>query len=118
MIDRAERCFDLKPKRLAADTAYGTGRFLGWLVKEKKITPHIPVWDMSKRDVSTFSRSDFTFDGRRDIYICPAGKTLKTSGRVNTDHGIRYFLPFPPAAHGPAKRSVVRTCPLAGSSAT
>src|SRR5204862_7855967 len=35
MIDRTERCFDLKPKRLAADTAYGTGKF-GWLVKDKK----------------------------------------------------------------------------------
>jgi hypothetical protein len=32
MLDRAERCFSLKPKRLATDTAYGTGRFLGWLV--------------------------------------------------------------------------------------
>jgi len=28
MIDRPERCFDLKPKRIAADTAYGTGRLL------------------------------------------------------------------------------------------
>ncbi len=45
MIDRTEACFDLKPRRLAADTAYGTGKFLGWLVKEKRITPHIPVWD-------------------------------------------------------------------------
>jgi len=32
MLDRTERRFNLKPKRLAADTAYGTGRFLGWLV--------------------------------------------------------------------------------------
>ena len=40
MIDCTEHCFDLKPKRLAADTAYGTGRFLGWLVKDKKISPH------------------------------------------------------------------------------
>jgi transposase len=34
MIDRTERTFALKPKRLIADTAYGTGRFLGWLVKK------------------------------------------------------------------------------------
>ena len=32
MLDRAERRFNLKPKRLAADTAYGSGRFCGWLV--------------------------------------------------------------------------------------
>ena len=42
MLDRTEERFDLKPKRLAADTAYGTGKFLGWLVKEKKITPAHP----------------------------------------------------------------------------
>jgi IS5 family transposase len=32
MLVRTEQRFHLKPKRLAADTAYGTGRFLGWLV--------------------------------------------------------------------------------------
>ena len=90
MIDRTERTFDLKPKRLIADTAYGTGRFLGWLVKEKAITPHIPVWDMSKRKDGAFSRFDFTFDKRRNLYICPAGKTLTTTGHVAADNGIRY----------------------------
>ena len=43
MLDRVEERFDLRPRRLAADTAYGTGKFLGWLVKKKKIIPHIPV---------------------------------------------------------------------------
>jgi hypothetical protein len=32
MLDRTQARFGLKPKRLAADTAYGTGKFLGWLV--------------------------------------------------------------------------------------
>src|ERR1700726_2557369 len=31
MLDRTERRFNLKPKRLAADTTYGSGRFLCWL---------------------------------------------------------------------------------------
>jgi transposase len=90
MIERTERCFDLKPKRLAADTAYGIGRFLGWLVKEKQITPHIPVWDKSERCDGTFSRSDFAFDKARDVYTCPAGKRLTTTGSISTDHAIRY----------------------------
>jgi transposase len=89
MIDRIERRFDIKPKRLVADTAYGTGRFLGWLVK-KRITPHIPLWDKSERDDGTFSRADFIFEKKRDIYICPAGNMLTTTGHVSTDHGIRY----------------------------
>ena len=91
MIDRTERRFDLKPKRLAADTAYGTGRFLGWLVKEKRITPHIPVWEKGERQDGTFSRADFKFDKRRDIYTCPAGKPLTTTGRIHSDFAIRYF---------------------------
>ena len=82
MIERTEACFDLKPKRLAADTAYGTGAFLGWLVKEKRITPHIPVRDKSQRDDGTFSRSDFSFDKARDVYIYPAGKTLAMAGSM------------------------------------
>ena len=63
MLDRTERCFGLKPKRLAADTAYGTGRFLGWLV-DQRIVPHIPVRDASERDDGTLSRSDFRWDRR------------------------------------------------------
>ena len=47
MLDRTEQRFGLKPKRLAADTAYGTGRFLGWLV-DHRIVPHIPVRDASE----------------------------------------------------------------------
>jgi transposase len=90
MIDRTEQCFDLKPKRLAADTAYGTGRFLGWLVKNKKITPHIPVRDKSDRDDDTFSRSDFHWDKRRGHYICPNGKVLRTSGTVHSGRTLLY----------------------------
>jgi hypothetical protein len=38
MVERTERQFDVKPDRLPADTAYGTGKFLGWLV-DAGITP-------------------------------------------------------------------------------
>jgi transposase len=90
MIDRTEQRFDLKPKRLAADTAYGTGKFLGWLVKDKKITPHIPVRDKSDRDDGTFSRSDFRWDKRRGHYICPNGKVLRTSGTIHAGRTLLY----------------------------
>jgi transposase len=46
MIKRTEQRLGLKPERLAADTAYGTGKFLHWVIGTG-ITPHIPVWDMS-----------------------------------------------------------------------
>jgi len=90
MIERTQQRFDLKPAYLAADTAYGSAETLNWIVNEKKIVPHIPVIDKSKREDGTFSRKDFRFDRERNIYICPAGKALTTTGRVNPDHAIRY----------------------------
>jgi len=90
MLDRIHERFDLKPKRLAADTAYGTGKFLGWLVKEKKITPHIPVWEKSDRQDGIFSRSDFRWDSKRSVYICPNNKLLRTSGTVHDGRTLLY----------------------------
>jgi transposase len=89
MLDRTELRFDLKPKRLAADTAYGTGRFLGWLVG-RRITPHIPVRDASDRADGTFSRSDFRWDRRRGVYICPNDKVLHTTGTLHDGQMLRY----------------------------
>jgi hypothetical protein len=90
MLDRTQKCFGLKPKRLAADTAYGTGKFLGWLVKVKKIIPHIPVWEKSDRQDGIFSRSDFRWDRKRGVYICPNGKLLQTSGTVHDGRTLLY----------------------------
>jgi hypothetical protein len=53
-----------------------------WLV-DTGITPHIPVWDMSQREDGTFSRADFVFDPERDVYTCPRGKLLRTTGRIH-----------------------------------
>ena len=89
MLDRTERRFGLKPKRLAADTAYGTGRFLGWLVGHR-IVPHIPVRDASERDDGTLSRSDFRWDRQQGVYICPTGKVLHTTGKVHEGYRLRY----------------------------
>jgi len=90
MIERTEKRFDIKLERLAADTAYGSAPMLHWLVNDKQIAPHIPVIDKSKRDDGTFSRQEFTFDKARDIYTCPAGKTLSTTRRVVNDDQMLY----------------------------
>ena len=82
MIERTEDRFGLKPGAVAGDVAYGTGEMLGWLVGSG-INPHIPVWDKSRRTDDTFARSDFTYDRERDVYICPGGRPLRTTGRVH-----------------------------------
>jgi transposase len=91
MIERTEARFDIKPERLAADTAYGSGANLNWLVNDKKIVPHIPVIDKSKREDGTFSREDFRFDKERNVYVCPDGKLLTTTGSTGPDHTLRYL---------------------------
>lgn len=98
MIDRVEERHDLKPERLIADTAYGSGPMLDWLVEKRGIAPHIPVIDKSGRKDGTFERGDFTFDVQNDLYICPNGKELKQYRRAykkprsgaNKDETIRY----------------------------
>src|SRR3974390_1937462 len=49
MIERTERRFDIKPERLAADTAYGSAPMLHWLVNDKPNPPHIPRTHKTKR---------------------------------------------------------------------
>ncbi len=90
MIKRAQQRFGLKPDHLAGDVAYGTGKMLGWLV-ERGIDPHVPVWDKSRRTDNTFSRADFIYDAERNVYTCPNGKTLKTTGRALSDNALRYL---------------------------
>ena len=90
MIERTEKRFGLKPQRLAGDTAYGAAPMLNWLVEEKQIAPHIPVFDRSKREDGTFSREDFRYDEASDTYTCPAGKPLTTTGRINAGDAIFY----------------------------
>ena len=85
MIERTQERFDIKPERLAGDTAYGSGANLNWLVNDKDIAPHIPVIDKSKREDGTFSREDLTFDKDRNVYICPANKILTTTGKLVND---------------------------------
>jgi hypothetical protein len=53
---------------------------LNWLVEEKGIAPHNPVFDKSKREDGTFSRGDFRYDPTNNVYHCPGGKRLGTSG--------------------------------------
>jgi transposase len=81
MIDRVEERFDLKPQRLIGDTAYGTAPMLAWLVNEKQIEPHVPVWDHTQRTDDTLSSSDFQWDEQRNEYRCPQGYTLRTDWR-------------------------------------
>lgn len=101
MLQRVEEAHRLRPERLAADKAYGTGSFLGWL-SERNIIPHIPVLDRQHQTDGLLPREDFTFDPKKNHYICPQGKILKhrTARAENRIHIYR------------AKASDCRSCSI------
>jgi len=82
MIERVEERFDLKPERLIGDMAYGNAELLGWMVNDKGIAPHVPVWDKTQRDDGTLSSSDFEWDERANEYRCPQGQPLRSEWRI------------------------------------
>ncbi len=84
MLDRVKKEFGLNPERIIADTAYGSGPMLGWIV-DRDIAPHIPVIDKAGRSDGTWTRADFEWDAGNDQYICPEGQALKQFRRNYSD---------------------------------
>ncbi len=89
MIERVSDDLGIWPRKLIADTGYGSAEMLALLVHGRDIEPHIPVFDKSDRADGTFSRSDFTYDTHADVYTCPAGKLLKRRQRRQRAATIR-----------------------------
>src|SRR5207237_7038638 len=109
MIERAMERFDLHPARLMGDSAYGSAEMLGWLVDEHGIAPHVTVFDKSARKDGTFSREDFTYDHQRDIYSCPDGKPLATTGTLVNNGSTFLYRASKHDCQGCALKS--RCCP-------
>jgi transposase len=109
MIERSIDRFDLYPSRLLGDSAYGSAEMLGWLVDEHGIAPHVSVFDKSARNDGTFSREDFTYDHQRNIYSCPAGKPLTTTGTLVNDGATILYRARKHDCQGCALKS--RCCP-------
>ena len=109
MIERVHDRFGLWPERLAADTGYGSAEMLGWLVHEKGIEPHVPVFDKSARTDGTFSREDFRYDARSDIYRCPGGTPMHTTGTLVNDGATLIYRASKHDCAGCALKS--RCCP-------
>ena len=91
MSTRTAERLGVEPARLAADTGYGSAEMLDWLVAERGIEPHIPIFDKSARKDGSLPHADFTYDHAGDAYTCPAGKLLTSRGtRVNDGATLIY----------------------------
>lgn len=102
MLDRTREGFGLHPERLAADTAYGSGPMLEWLLEERAIEPHIPVWDKDSPAPGRLAISSFKWDGKVDRYVCPEGKFLTSNGKIGKDDTKIYLT----------RTADCRNCPL------
>jgi transposase len=91
MITRTADRFDARPTRLASDTGYGSAEMLAWLVDERGIEPHIPVFDKSGRTDGSLSRDAFNYDQVADVYVCPGGKTMTTTGTLVNDEATLIY---------------------------
>ncbi|MFQ5452606.1 MAG: transposase [Candidatus Zixiibacteriota bacterium] len=82
IIDKAQENIQTTPEAVCADKAYSSGvnnaamekRGIRFVSPPPKVPKHI--------NGSCFTVEDFKYDKKRDIFICPAGKTLKYSYRV------------------------------------
>jgi hypothetical protein len=82
MIDRVQERFEIKPKRLIGDMAYGAAALLGWIVSDKAIEPHVPPWDKTQRKDGTLSSSEFEWNEQANEYRCPQGHALRSERRA------------------------------------
>lgn len=57
---------------------------LGWMVKDKGIEPHVPVWDRTERKDGTLSSNEFEWDARSNEYRCPQEHALLSERRAFT----------------------------------
>jgi hypothetical protein len=106
MIERTDKRLGLRPKRLAADTAYGTGKFLGWLI-DAGIAPHIPVWDKSTREDGTLSRSDSDGTNGGAFTSAPITRCCTPAALCTTDGLFSIALPSSIAMSVRSKCAVV-----------
>jgi transposase len=110
MIDRVEERFEMKPNRLIGDMAYGAAELLGWMVKDKAIEPHVPVWDKTQRKDETLSSSDFDWDEQAGEYRCPQGHALRSQWRAFKN--LRTHLTKADTIIYRSSQSDCATCPM------
>jgi transposase len=91
MLTRFTQWQERTPESVAADTTYGNGEFLHWLV-DRSITPYMRTRDSIHRKNSPFYGPErFTYQPEHNRYICPAGQSLNYGGRNMRNRTYAYI---------------------------
>jgi Transposase DDE domain len=79
----------LKPERLAGDRFRSQPELVGQRGEDSAAYPR---WSTNRSaKTGTFSREDFSFGQEQNVYICPAGKVLTTTGKLFNDEETLYY---------------------------
>jgi hypothetical protein len=104
MLDRTRERFGLKPQRLAADAGYGDAANLAWLVEERGIEPHIPVFEKIAPTVASGELTSVTVmrptatPARADVNSGATGRTAARPRRGRLLTGSTGTAPARPTA--------------------
>jgi len=91
MIARFAESQGRNPESVAADTTYGNGEFLQWLM-EREITPYMRTRDSARRKNSPlYGPERFTYQPESNSYLCPADEQLNYGGRNAGNHTYVYI---------------------------
>jgi transposase len=91
MLTRFAQWQGRAPESVAADTTYGNGEFLQWLV-DREITPYMRTRDSIHRKNSPFYGPErFTYQPESNSYRCPAGQQLNYGGRSARNRTYTYI---------------------------
>ncbi|MCA1722663.1 MAG: IS1182 family transposase, partial [Thermomicrobia bacterium] len=101
LLRRAIFRWRVKPKRVIADTTYGTAENIREL-EESGIRAYVPLPDWDQR-TPYFGPSLFTYDAEHDRYRCPEGATLR---RRKANHTTRKIVLYR------ADAAVCNACPV------
>jgi hypothetical protein len=91
MLDQLRRVqfrWHLRPKRVVADTTYGTAENIGTL-EEAGIRAYVPLLDCEGR-TPYFGSDRFTYEPASDAYRCPAGQPLRRRKAKDTEGVVVY----------------------------
>jgi hypothetical protein len=89
MIARFAQWQGQGPVSVTADTTYGNGEFLQWLM-ERDMTPNMRTRDSIHRKNSPFYGPErFTFQPESTSHRCPAGQNSTTAATIEIAPGLR-----------------------------
>jgi len=92
MLDQLRRVqfrWRLRPRRVVADTTYGTAENIIGALEEAGIRAYVPLPDFETR-TPYFGSGRFAYETGGDVYRCPAGQPLRRRKAKHTEGVIVY----------------------------